>query len=416
MGCSSCRAFAKKNSQEEAVNKFYVSSFFLCRRPCPGIWAFRLASKPTWVMEKKELSRPGFECRLSALELSIEKILNVVENVLSENRDREARILRRMDNLSAALNGLAESQDGIQDSCSCCLARLTKYSPGPASSSTKNKNKNKKQQTVPGQSLQQSGQQPPADTRSWLRPTENPQGPTSTSPAGGSHNNSQQHNKATPPPKFPNFADDDDTWQLVTTSKPRPKRTVLFIGNLATSTLDESLTKFVQHKAKSTTKRDVPVHNTKIFSATNGHETNFARITINSADSPLLLSRTFWPRALHCRRWHFKEQQQQQQQDKKQLPEGGCEQQQHQQQQQQQQMAGTLDDAERAAALLRSAYNHTPGSARDDDLDLSLSRLQLGRRQRPAAWCTGGRGYSCAGWQAEERPSLSTRDNWCKEG
>ena len=232
----------------------------------------------------------------------------------------------------------------------------------------KNKNKNKKQQTVPAQSLQQSGHQPPADTRSWLRPTENPQGPTTTSPAGGSHNNSQQH-KATPPPKFPNFADDDDTWQLVTTSKPRPKRTVLFIGNLATSTSDESLTKFVQHRAKSTTRRDVPVHNTKIFSATDGHETNFARITINSADSPLLLSRTFWPRALHCRRWHFKEQQQQQ--DKKQLPEGGCEHQ--QQQQQQQQMAGTLDDAERAAALLRSAYNHIPGSARDDDLDLSLS-------------------------------------------
>ena len=85
---------------------------------------------------------------------------------VAENRDREARILRRMDNLSAALNGFAESQDGIQDSCSCRLARLTKSSPGPASSSTKNKNK--KQQTVPAQSLQQSGQQPPADTRSWL--------------------------------------------------------------------------------------------------------------------------------------------------------------------------------------------------------------------------------------------------------
>ena len=133
----------QKNSQEEAVNKFYVSPFFLWRRPCPGIWAFRLASKPTWVMEEKELSRPGFECRLSALELSIENILNIVENVLSENRDREARILRRMDNLSAALNGFAESQDGIRDSCSCRLARLTKSSPGPASSSSKNKTKTK---------------------------------------------------------------------------------------------------------------------------------------------------------------------------------------------------------------------------------------------------------------------------------
>ena len=275
-----------------------------------------------------------------------------------------------MDKLSTALNGLAESQDGIQDSCSCRLARLTKYSPGLASSSTKNKNKNKKHQTIPAQSLQQSGQQPHADTCSWLRPTENLQGPTSTSPAGGSHNKSQQHNMATPPPKFPNFADDDDTWQLVTTSKPRPKRTVLFIGNFATSTSDESLTKFVQNRAQSTTRRDVPVHNTKIHSATNCQETNFARIIINSADSPLLLSRTFWPRVVLCRRWHFKEQQQQQ--DKKQLPEGGCEQQ-HHQQQQQQQMAGTLDDAERAAGLFRSAYSRTPGSARDDDLDLSLS-------------------------------------------
>ena len=127
----------KKHSQEEAVNTFYVSSFFLWRRPCPGIWAFRTASKPIWVMEEEELRRPGFECRLSTLELSIEKILNIVENVLSENRYREARILRRLDNLSAAINGFAESLDGIQYSCPCRLARLTKSSRGLASSTKK---------------------------------------------------------------------------------------------------------------------------------------------------------------------------------------------------------------------------------------------------------------------------------------
>ena len=80
-------------------------------------------------------------------------------------------------------------------------------------------------------------------------------------------------------------------------------------------------------------------------------------------------------------------------------------------------MAGTLDDAEREAALLRSAYNHTPGSARDDDLDLSLSpdsnwgddsNPLLGAREEGATPVQGGK---------RSNDHLSpTRDNWCKEG
>ena len=58
----------------------------------------------------------------------------------------------------------------------------------------------------------------------------------------------------------------------------------------------------------TTTQRDVLVHNAKIFEGKDGQSTTFARLTVNSSDSSLLLSRTFWPRALHCRRWYFKEQ------------------------------------------------------------------------------------------------------------
>ena len=70
-------------------------------------------------MEDNEPSKVGFERRLSALESVLEKISNVVDNVLKENRDRETRLLRKMDSVFVAINGLAESLDGIQNSCSC---------------------------------------------------------------------------------------------------------------------------------------------------------------------------------------------------------------------------------------------------------------------------------------------------------
>ena len=70
-------------------------------------------------MEDNEPSKVGFERRLSALDSVLEKISNVVDNVLKENRDTETRLLSKMDSVFVAINGLAESLDGIQNSCSC---------------------------------------------------------------------------------------------------------------------------------------------------------------------------------------------------------------------------------------------------------------------------------------------------------
>ena len=65
-------------------------------------------------MEDNEPSKVGFERRLSALESVLEKISNVVDNVLKENRDRETRLLRKMDSVFLAINGLAESWTGFR--------------------------------------------------------------------------------------------------------------------------------------------------------------------------------------------------------------------------------------------------------------------------------------------------------------
>ena len=160
---------------------------------------------------------------------------------------------------------------------------------------------------MPDQLLQQSHQQPPTCNRSDK--TNMPQESTPSTPPAGesqSHTNSEHCNDVTPQPlKVPSFAEDDDTWQLVTTCKPRPKRTVLFIWNIAKTTTEKTLAQFVQSRAMTTTQRDVLVHNAKIFEGKDGQSTTFARLTVNSSDSSLHLSRTFWPRALHCRRWYF---------------------------------------------------------------------------------------------------------------
>ena len=166
---------------------------------------------------------------------------------------------------------------------------------------------------MPDQLLQQSRQQPPTCNRSDK--TKMPQESTPSTPPAGesqSHTNSKHCNDVTPQPlKVPIFAEDDHTWQPVTTCKLRPKRTVLFIGNIAKTTTEKTLAQFVQSRAMTTTERDVFVHNAKIFEGKDGQSTTFACLTVNSSDSSLLLSRTFWPRALHCRRWYFKEQESQ---------------------------------------------------------------------------------------------------------
>ena len=166
---------------------------------------------------------------------------------------------------------------------------------GSESSAMKKSKTRKQKHAVPDQLLQQSRQQPPTCNRSDK--TKMPQDSTPSTPPAGesqSHTNSEHCNDVTPQPlKVPSFDEDDDTWQLVTTCKPRPKRTVLFIGNIAKTTTEKTLVQFVQSRAMTTTQRDVLVHNAEIFEGKDGQSTPFAPLTVNSSDSSLLLSRTF---------------------------------------------------------------------------------------------------------------------------
>lgn len=102
------------------------------------------------------------------------------------------------------------------------------------------------------------------------------------------------------------ISEDDDTWELVSSRKPTPRKKALFIGNLRQDMTKEELEEFVALRS-SEAGHDVRVLNCSISqSQTTGHMT--AHLTVDAALASLLLDRAFWPRPVYACLWKFKQQ------------------------------------------------------------------------------------------------------------
>ena len=102
---------------------------------------------------------------------------------------------------------------------------------------------------------------------------------------------------------LPDLADDDMSYTLVSAQKERRrKRRAFHVGNLKDTTTDESISEFIQLRAQSVG-LDVTVHNAQVYPKADGFDTVFARVLVDARHSHLMLTRSFWPGRLYCRRW-----------------------------------------------------------------------------------------------------------------
>ena len=114
------------------------------------------------------------------------------------------------------------------------------------------------------------------------------------------------------------FDSSDDSWQLITSKKPRnEKRAVLYIGNLNSDTTMEKLKRFVASRAKAfdLEQKDVHVFHTpvdegngsssRIFRSADESKTTGARITVKASAVDVMTSRSFWPSPVYARKWNF---------------------------------------------------------------------------------------------------------------
>ena len=105
-------------------------------------------------------------------------------------------------------------------------------------------------------------------------------------------------------PVFAPLQADDDSWKLVAAERPRPKRTVLYVGNLVRKTTLEDVTSFITRRMNTVAPEiDPPViHNGVIFlDEEKTDKPAGARITVDEIYKETLLAPTFWPRPIYTR-------------------------------------------------------------------------------------------------------------------
>ena len=117
---------------------------------------------------------------------------------------------------------------------------------------------------------------------------------------------------ATSDKSYEPFETDDETWQLVVSSKPAEKKSVLYIGNLSSSTSEESLRKFIERRSESVCISPPRIYNCRVFSDQSKERPNHnlvvgARITVPASAQNIVMNRTFWPRPVYARPWIFKD-------------------------------------------------------------------------------------------------------------
>ncbi len=123
---------------------------------------------------------------------------------------------------------------------------------------------------------------------------------------------------------FSSWADSDDkSWQLVTNKRPGPRKAVLYIGRLSSSTTAEKLREFIVHRSKAVGREPPNIHNLRMFTKPAGQgtsldsndpyenhqsqnlETTAARIVLAESSSSMLRAYSFWPGRIYARPWNF---------------------------------------------------------------------------------------------------------------
>ena len=93
-------------------------------------------------------------------------------------------------------------------------------------------------------------------------------------------------------------------WTLVTSTKPEPKKSVIYIGNVDVQTTPDRLEQFITQRAQHAGAKAPKLFNCKFYPK-EGATTCGVRITVAESDFELLMQKTFWPRPTYARPWDF---------------------------------------------------------------------------------------------------------------
>eukprot|EP00117_Sycon_ciliatum_P029115 scpid83290/ scgid23265/ len=261
-------------------------------------------------------------CSLPGIEQNVASLLQTLTTFVSESRDRERCLLRRLDELSAQIVELKEEVRVSLEKKSAITA-VDSSSELPGSTHTLNSQRTRRTRTkAKGKSKQQQDLQDQETTGAHVEAVSRSgtfekviedSGPSGTECSDA--DDFQQHGgcrsgymPAKPVPNATPALDleaiQDDSWQLVAQEPHRKKRVVVFIGNLSSQCNDQRLSEFITTRSTAV-HQTVAVHDCSVRENKKGMMTG--RVTVDADALPTVTSVNFWPRPLYAREWTFHE-------------------------------------------------------------------------------------------------------------
>ena len=253
---------------------------------------------------------------LPGIEVSVVEILKTLAAFVSESADRETRLNKRVDELSRQLKDVNEELVSLRESA----IALRKATPRPvqtqqgtgADQPSRRRTKagsagtgTRKHDTTMSRSV------PSNISRSGDECEEDGSVPCNISLSSdecegdGDQDAIPTKSQTDVTESKPIFhVIEDDSWKLVSSERPKNKRAVVYVGNIATDSTDSHFRQFIKTRSEFLG-ASIPVHTCSIWLSESGRA--FARVTIDATSLSTVTAPNFWPRPVYCRPWRFLE-------------------------------------------------------------------------------------------------------------
>ena len=251
---------------------------------------------------------------LPGIETSVVELVTTLSSLVSQSADRETRLLNKIDLLTKQVNALSEDVVSLKEAAIVSASVSPQAQCQRTSKTSRRRSARKAGRAATGTNdpsncmSTTTAHRSVCDSVSDTDDTENSD-QEATHPAAGKGSKLQQAKRNDGRSKAILDVIADDSWQLVSAEPPRPKKAMLYVGNLSESCTEESLAAFVkQRSAKAGA--ETTVHDCSMHRAENGKVS--ARLMVEASALLLVVSPNFWPRPLYARPWQFKDRDQHQ--------------------------------------------------------------------------------------------------------
>lgn len=271
-------------------------------------------------------------CSLPGVEHSVVQIVEMLAAHISEAKDREVRLLKRVEELSMQLQDIQEELFSMKNYAIAEKgSRQGSAQPQPAQHGRRRSDSKK----TPRSRTRTAADKPAGDdetapgagaparpgsetrTRTVSRSASRSSGCSRTDDGDSSVSSNELLDARTfssasvgqqfdhrRPNKLTAMTAADDGWQLVSAAPPRTRRSVVYVGNLSTTCTAESLQQFIGRRCQSLGLGDICVHNCSMHTAKESGRVS-ARLTVDASRLTSVTDTNFWPRPVYCRSWKF---------------------------------------------------------------------------------------------------------------